>query len=71
MHVPYEAQVILVPRCLAYRLAPFFDQLEDASLHARRMYGWALWESADELVEEFFGTDLEVERVAAVLNTDI
>jgi hypothetical protein len=71
MHVPYEAQVVLVARRLAYRLAPFFDQLEDASLHARRMHWRALWKSADELVEKLLGANLEVEGISAVFHTDI
>lgn len=71
MHVPDEAQVVLVPRCLAYRLPPFFNQLEDAILDARRVHGRALGEAADELVEELLGADLEVERVAAVLDADV
>jgi hypothetical protein len=71
MHVPYEAQIVLVPRCLAYRLPPFFDQLEDSILHARRMHRRALWKSANEFVEKFLGADLKMESVSAVLNTDI
>jgi hypothetical protein len=35
------------------------------------MHRWALRETADKLVQELFGADLEVERVAAVLDTDI
>ena len=35
------------------------------------MHRRALWESADELVEEFFRADLEVERIAAVLDADV
>ena len=71
MHVPDEAQVVLVPRCLAYGLAPFFNQLEDAVLDARRVHGRALGEAANELIEELLSADLEVEGVAAVLNADV
>jgi hypothetical protein len=60
-----------VPRCQTYRLPPFFDQFEYAVLDARGMDWRSLWESPDELVEEFFGAYLEVERVAAVLDADI
>ena len=35
------------------------------------MHRWALRETADELVQELFGADLEVERVAAVLDADV
>jgi hypothetical protein len=52
-------------------LPPLFYQFEDLVLDAGRMHRWALGESADKLIEEFFGADLEVEWVAAVLNADI
>jgi hypothetical protein len=52
-------------------LPPFFYQLEDLVLDTGRMHRRALWESADELIEEFFGADLEVEWVAAVLGADV
>jgi hypothetical protein len=71
VHVPDEAQVVLVPRRLAYGLPPFFNQLEDAVLNARRMHRRAFGEAADELVEELLGADLEVERIAAVLDADV
>ena len=71
MHVSYEPKVVLVPRCLAYCLPPFFYQLEDLVLNTRRVHRGALGESADKLVEEFLGADLKVERVAAVLDADI
>jgi hypothetical protein len=35
------------------------------------MHRRALWETADKLIEEFFGADLEVEWVAAILNADV
>jgi hypothetical protein len=35
------------------------------------MHRRALWESANELIEEFFGADLELEWVAAVLSADV
>jgi hypothetical protein len=71
VHIPYEPQVVLVPRRLTYRLPPFFYQLEDLILDTGRMHRWALREPADELIEEFFGANLEVERVTAVLNADV
>jgi hypothetical protein len=33
------------------------------------MHGRTLWESADELIEKLFGADLQMKRVAAVLDT--
>ena len=71
MHVPDEAQIVLVPRRLTDCLAPFFNQLEDAVLDARGVHGRALGKAADELVEELLGADLEVEGVAAVLDADV
>jgi hypothetical protein len=35
------------------------------------MHRWALWEAADKLIQEFLRTDLEVEWVTAVFDTDI
>jgi hypothetical protein len=35
------------------------------------MHRRALRESADEFVKEFFGADLKMESIAAVLNADI
>jgi hypothetical protein len=73
VHVPYEAEVLLVPRSLTYCLPPFFYQLEDSgerarpTTHHRRSFG----EAADELVKEFLCANLEVEGVSAVLNTDV
>lgn len=71
MHVPYKPQIVLVPRRLTYSLPPFFYQLEYLILHPRRVNRRALWKSADELVEEFLGADLEVESVAAVFDADV
>jgi hypothetical protein len=71
VHIPDEPQVVLVSRCLAYRLPPFFDQLEDLVLDARRMHGRALWESADELIEKLLCADLQVEGVSAVLDANV
>lgn len=71
VHVPNESQVILVPRCLTYSLPPFFDQFEDSVLDTRRVHRWALGETTNELVEELLGADLEVKRVAAVLDADV
>jgi hypothetical protein len=68
VHVSYEAQIVLELGCLAYRLPPFLYQLEDLALNTGRMHRRALWKSADELIEKLFGTDLEVECIAAVLD---
>ena len=69
MHIPYEAQVVLVARRLAYGLPPFFYELENLVLHSRRVDRRTFGKAADKFVEEFLGTDLEVERIAAILDT--
>lgn len=71
VHVANEAQILLVLGRLADGGAPFFNQLEDTVLDARGSDGWALWETADQLVQELLGADLEMERVAAVLDADV
>jgi hypothetical protein len=71
MHIPNEAQIVLVSRCLADRLPPFFYQLEDSTLYARRMHRRTLWESTDELVQEFLCAYLQMESVTAVFDADI
>ncbi len=68
MHVPYETQIVLVPRCLTYSLPPFFYQFENLILHTRRMHRRAFGKSADELIEEFLCAYLQMEWVAAVLD---
>lgn len=35
------------------------------------MHWWTLGEAADELIKELFSTDLEVERIAAILDADV
>jgi hypothetical protein len=71
MHVPYKSQIVLVARCLAYCLPPFFYQFEDPTLYACRMHRRALWKAADELIEELLGADLEMKSVPAVLDADV
>ena len=68
MHVSYEAQIFLVLGCLTYRRPPLFDQFQDLVLYARISEGWPFREAANELVQKLFGTDLEVERIAAVFD---
>jgi hypothetical protein len=71
VHIPYEAQILLVPRRLTYCLPPFFYKLEDAALYTRRMHWRAFGETADKLIEKFLCADLEMERISAILNADI
>lgn len=52
-------------------MAPLFNELEDLILHSSRMDWRPLWESANEFVQKFFGTDLKVERITTILNTNI
>lgn len=71
MHIPYKPQILLVTRRLTYRLPPFFYQLEDSVLYARRVYWRAFGEATDKLVEKLFRADLKVKGVSAVLNANI
>jgi hypothetical protein len=52
-------------------LPPFLYQLEDLVLDTGRMHRRTFWKSADELIEEFFGANLEVEWVATVLDANV
>ena len=71
VHVPDEAQVLLVPARLANRTAPFFDSLEDLELNAGRADRGSLGKAAYQLIEELLGADLEVEGVTAVLDANV
>lgn len=71
MHVPDEAQVVLVAARLANGHAPLLDGLENLGLHAGGADRRALGEAADELIEKLLGGDLEVKGVAAVLDANI
>lgn len=71
VHIPDEAQVVLVPARLADGAPPLLDGLEDLCLDTRGTDGRALGEAADQLVEELLGADLQVEGVAAVLDADV
>ena len=71
MHVPNEAKVLFVPRCLTYRLSPLFDSLEYSVLDPRRAYRRPLGKTPDQFIEEFFGADLQMERVSAIFDANI
>ncbi len=71
VHVTNEAQVFLVATRLADGAAPLFDGLEDLRLDTGVAEGGPLGEASDELVQELLGTDLEMEGIAAVLDTDV
>jgi len=71
MHIADEAQILLVSTCLAYRAAPFFDRLKYLRLDAGISEGRSLGESPDKFIEKLLGTNLEMERIAAVLDTNI
>lgn len=71
MHVSDETEIFLVPRCLANGLAPFFNSLQDLCLNPAGTDRRALWEAADEFVEKFLCADLQVKRIAAILDADV
>jgi hypothetical protein len=71
VHIPYETQVVLVPRSLAYGLPPLFYQFENLALYTRRVHRGPFREAADEFVEKFFSAYLKVECVAAILDANV
>lgn len=71
MHVPDEAKVLLVARCLADGLPPLLDRLQDAVLHPGGPHRRPLGKSADQFIQKLLGTYLEMEWVSAVLDDDV
>lgn len=71
MHVPDEAQVLLVARGLADGLPPLLYRLQDAMLHPGGPHRRPLGESADQFIQELLCTDLEMEWISAVLDADV
>ena len=71
VHVANETKIFLVATRLAYCAAPLLDGLEYLRLDSSVAEGGSLGKASDKLIEEFLGADLEVERVAAVLDTDV
>lgn len=71
MHVPYETEVLFVPRSLTYRLSPLLDSLQYSVLDPGRAYGGPLWKAPDQFIEELFGADLQMKRVSAIFDANI
>lgn len=71
VHVPDEAQVLLVPARLAYRAPPFFDSFQDLRLNFIIANRRPLGESSNKLVQKLLGTNLELKWVSAILDTYI
>ena len=71
MHVPDMSQILLVPRRLANGLTPFLNRLQNAMLDPRSPDRWPFGEPPYQLIQELFGTDLEMKWVSAILDTDI
>lgn len=71
MHIPYKPQILFISRCLADRLPPFFDRLQNAVLHPRRSHRGSLGEPPDQLIQELLCTNLKMEWVAAILDTNV
>lgn len=58
MHIPNEAEIFFVARCLTYCLPPLFDRLEYSVLDSGGSYGGPLRKSSNQLIEKFLGADL-------------
>ena len=71
MHIPNETKVLFVPRSLAYRLSPLLDCLEYSVLNPGGAYGGPLRKAPDQLIEEFFGADLQMKGVPAIFDANI
>lgn len=71
MHVADVDEVLLALARRADRALPLVHELENLLHRRRRVRRRPLGEPPHELVEELLGADLEVERVAAVLDEDV
>lgn len=71
MHIPYEAKILFVPRRLTYRLSPLLDGLEYSILDPGWPYWGSLWKPPDQLIEKFFGTDLQMKGISAIFDANI
>lgn len=71
MHIPDEAQVLLVTACFADGAPPFFYSFKNLHLHPAVSNRRAFWEATNKLIEEFLGADLQVEGIATVLDADV
>ena len=68
VHIPDESQVVLVPAGLANGPPPLLYSLQYLVLNFARTNWGPFREATHQLVEEFLGADLEVERVPAVFH---
>lgn len=68
VHVPDVYQVLLVLRMDAQRHFPLVHEFENLGHGRRRKGRGSLWEPAHEFVQKVFGADLEMERVATILD---
>lgn len=71
MHIPYESEILLVPRRLTYCAPPFLNSFQNPHLYACWPHRGPFGKPADELIKEFFGTDLKMKRVSAILDANI
>ncbi|KAG6874636.1 hypothetical protein C0993_012779 [Termitomyces sp. T159_Od127] len=71
VHVSIVAEVLLPPGLYTDSVLPGVYELEDAGHDRAGEGGRAFWEASDELIEELFGGDLEMEGVAALGNEGV
>lgn len=71
VHVPNMSQILLVSRRLTDSLPPFLDRLQNAMLNSRGAQRRPLGKPSDQLIQKLLGADLKVERVSAILDTDV
>lgn len=68
MHIAYIPEILLKPIVLAQRFLPRMYQIENAAHDWTREGRRALRKASDKLIQELFRRDLQVERIAAVLD---
>ena len=71
MHIPYKPQILFISRRLTDRLSPFFDRFQNAVLYPRRPHRGPLGEPPDQFIQELLRANLEMEGVAAILDTNV
>lgn len=71
MHVSNVNEILFMFACDANRVLPLMYQFENLGHGGWSQRRGAFRESSDQLIEEFLGRDLEVEREAAILYENV
>lgn len=60
MHIPDISKILFPPRLGTDAPLPTMNEIQYSRHDGAGERGWSFWESADELVEELFGRNLEM-----------